>query len=186
MKVLFIAPIPGVRKYSDHYHAICKTCQKLGHEVISSHVLNKKEKDFTKLDEEGLKKAYSDLTKLIKKSDAAIAEITYPSTTVGSFINAAVQNFIPTLVLHQRQYHGLIYGRPNRLIRIKTYSIPRLEKIIKKFLDFAEKNRLRVRFNMMLSENLSDFLSLQSKKFRISRAGYIRKVIEEKMKEEKY
>jgi len=184
MKIFYLCSLSGKEKYLDKYKLIVQTCKKLGHEVYSDHVFKRTVSDVSSYNFKTHKKEYQKLVTLMKRSDAVIAEITFSSTTVGNFITLALQNFIPTLLLHQSDYHGLVVGDLNRLIKISTYSEKNISKILQRFFKFAEKRRLSIRFNMMIDENIDQFLSKQSATWNVSKAEYLRRLIQQKIKRE--
>lgn len=184
MKIFYLCSLSGKAKYLNKYKLIVQTCKKLGHEVYSDHVFNKTVSDVSNYNPKTHEKEYQKLITLMKGSDAVIAEITFSSTTVGNFITIALQNFIPTLLLHQSDYHGLVVGDPNRLMKISTYSDKDISKILQRFLKFAKGRRLSIRFNMMLDENIDQFLSKRSATLNVSKAEYLRRLIQQKIKHE--
>jgi len=178
MNIFFVASLMGREEHNANYLDICKTCERLGHTVISDHVFKQSLQKLQSFNDLAFEKQYQKLVSQIKESDVLIAEITYSSTTAGVLISVALQNHLPVLLLHQKQYLGLVIGDANRLIQIKTYSKKNLEKILRTFIRFAQKKRLHIRFNMMLDDRMNYLLTIHSTTQGISKAEYVRNLIQ--------
>lgn len=182
MKIFFICSLSGKEKYIKNYETIIKELESCGHKVVSDHVFKRNVEDVAKFDTKKHQNEFSKLFFEMRKCDAVIAEISFSSTTVGSFVALALQNFTPTLLLHQNSYHGLVVGDPNRLMKISNYTLDNVDKVIKDFLDFAERRRLSIRFNLMIDKDIDKFLTQKSLETNVSKAEYVRRLIQSKIK----
>ena len=91
----------------------------------------------------------------------------------------------PVLVLYQKNPHGVLVGDPNRLLFLEKYNITDLDELkkkIAKFILLAKKKTLKNRFNLMLDDEMVEFLDIQAKKLNLSKADLIRQMVSEKAK----
>lgn len=176
----------GREKYSKQFKAIVKTIENLKHEVYSNHVFKR---DYRNVNKQSNKQHEFDFQKArdqIQKSDVMIVEATYPSIGVGHMMTIALDMHKAVLVLYQNDPHGLLVGDPNRLLTVKKYNLKEnktLKNIISTFLEKANRRLLNKRFNFMIDEMEEEYLELASNKRGVSKADYIRQLIDEDLKE---
>lgn len=176
----------GREKYLKQFRAIVKTLENLKHEVYSNHVFKR---DFRKVNRQTKKEHEFDFQKArdqIQKSDVMVVEGTYPSIGVGHMMTIALEMHKAVLVLYQNDPHGLLVGDPNRLLTVKKYSLKdgkALKNALSVFLEKANRRLLNKRFNFMIDEMEEDYLEWASNKKGISKADYIRQLIDEDLKE---
>lgn len=179
MKLFFLASISSDQKVKDNYRKIVYELEALGNEVLYKHSFDNPH-EVGDLSEKELEERARRLSKEMLSCEGLVFEGTISSTGAGFLLSQALQKGIPTLFLIQERYSGLYLADPNRLLMIKQYS-PALKKtlneILKKYLSFATKQILSNRFNLMISDSMYGFISEQSKLLNISRADYIRNLI---------
>lgn len=182
MKVFFSASIAGKNKYLKDYEMIIRAIKEFGHDVYSDHVMkNECDRDDLKL-----KKDYREYSKSIKnllnESDVVVAETSFPSIMVGFILHLALQQRKSILVLFQNNPHRILVGDTSKFLVLRRYrpnQYQKLKKILSKFFDKARDKSLYIRFNLMIDETLDRIIEKKSKKENISKADYIRKLIEE-------
>ncbi len=188
MKVYFNASLLGKVKYQKEFEVIIKTMRNLGHEVYAKHVM---ERDYEKVNKQTKKQHEADFQRMrdgIRKSDVVVIEATYPSVGVGHMITIALEMYKPVLLLYQTTPHGLLIGDPNRLLIIKKYSLNNQKKlyhIIDLFLRKSERKLLRKRFNLMIDKGQEEYLDWIAKSQAISKANFIRRLIDENIQKDK-
>lgn len=185
MNIFFHASIYGKRLYEKQYKNIVKICSEIGNNVYADHILRRSYHDTDKFTREEHEKDFKKITNEIKKSDAVIIEGTYPSIGTGHYMTIALGYLKPALVLYQKNPHGVLVGDPNRLLFLDKYDINKpddLKRKIIKFLLVAKKKTLKNRFNLMLDEEMVDFLDIQAKRMNLSKADLVRQMIFEKIK----
>lgn len=187
MKVFFNASIAGKNKYSKDYGIIIKAIKKLGHIVYSNHIM-KNECDRKDLK---LKKDYRKYSKLIKdllsKSDLVVAEVSFPSIMVGFILHLALQQRKQVIVLYQNNPHRILVGDASKLLTLKKYNPKQHHRLMSILKDFFNKNKedsLNIRFNLMIDKTLNAMIDRKSKAASISKANYIRNLIEEEINRE--
>ncbi len=185
MKIFFHASIYGKRFYEKQYKTIVEICESNKNQVYSDHILKRNYRDTDKFSREDHERDFRKITDEIKKSDAVIVEGTYPSIGTGHYMTIALSYLKPVLVLYQKNPHGVLVGNPNRLLFLEKYNIKDLDKLKKKiarFMLLAKKKTLKNRFNLMLDDEMVEFLDIQAKKLNLSKADLIRQMISEKAK----
>ena len=185
MKVYFNASMAGQEKYSKEFKAIIKIIEDLGNDVYSEHISQRNPKDVNNQTTEQHEADFKKARDQIQKSDVMVVEATYPSIGVGHTMTIALEMHKGVLVLYQNTPHGLLVGDPNRLLTLKKYSlkdIEELKSVIETFLEKANKRLLNKRFNLMIDETEDEYLEWVSQKRGISRADYIRQLIDEDLK----
>lgn len=185
MKIYFNASVSGKQKYLKEFKLITNFISRLGHEVYSDHVFKR---DLKQISLQTKKQNESDFRKArdrIQKSDVMIIEGTYPSIGIGHTMTMALDSHKSVLVLTQNDPHNLLVGDPNRLLFLKRYNssnIKDLKNTIESFLEKSNKRLLNKRFNFMIDEIEDNYLDLVSKKKNISKADYIRQLINADLK----
>lgn len=128
------------------------------------------------------------LMRTMISSDCIVFEGTHPTTGGGYYLSLALQKNIPVLFLSQEEYRGLCLASYNRLLKIEKYSPDnkvQLEKVIKSFIKFAKRKGEEKRFNLMINEDIRNFLSKTAKVNGISKADLIRSYIYSEMEKSK-
>lgn len=182
MKIYFNASLIGKEKYLKEYKAIINIIKQLRHKIFYEHIINRNWQEVEKLTRKQHEKDFQRTRNQIKNSDLMLIEATYPSIGGGRIMTIGLEMFKPTLVLYQESTnpHGLLIGDPNRLLTVKKYSLTnkkRLEQIIKNFLEKSKTKILKKRFNFLLSESQDEYLNFISQKENISKADFIRRLI---------
>lgn len=188
MHVYFNASMAGKEDYLPEFQAIVSIIENLGHKVCADHVLRRNPIDVNRQTRKQHELDFRMARKEIQKSDVMVVEATHPSIGVGHTMTLALELHKSVLILHQHYPHGLLVGDPNRLLFLKQYNPENnkeLKKIIKEFLEKAGKRLLNIRFNLMIDETEEDYLQWASRKKRISKADYIRQLIDNELKEDK-
>lgn len=178
----------GQEKYSKEFKTIIKIIEDLGNDVYSEHVSKRNPKDVNNQTIEQHEADFKKARDQIQKSDVMVVEATYPSIGVGHTMTIALEMHKGVLVLYQNTPHGLLVGDPNRLLTLKKYNlkeIGRLKDVIQTFLEKTSKRLLNKRFNLMIDETEDEYLEWVSQKRGISRADYIRQLIDEDIKNDK-
>lgn len=186
MKIIFHASLYGKSLYEKQYEKIVRVCIDLKNQVYSDHVLKRSYHDTDKYTREDHEIDFQKITGEIKKSDVVVVEGTYPSIGTGHYMTIALNYLKPTLVLYQKSPHGVLVGDPNRLLFLEKYNIENIDDLVKKiskFLQTAKHKTLRNRFNLMLDDEMVDYLDNQAKIENLSKADFIRQMISEKIRE---
>lgn len=182
MRVYFNASMDGRPRCVKHFRPIVKAIKGLNHKVFSDHVLKVKKING---DKKQIQFDFQRARESIQKSDVMVMEATYPSIEVGHMMALALEMHKAVLVLYQDGHYNLSMGDPNRLLTVRKYDpsdYKALKKTVSVFLDKANKRLLNKRFNFMIDETEEEYLGWTSKKKGISRADYLRQLIDEDLR----
>ena len=186
MKAYFTASLRGKQDYEINYRAIVEGLGKLGYKVFAGHILNVNAatKAASQTNEEK-KEFYKELLGWVKAADIVVAEISYPSVSVGHEISFALELGKVVLVLHTKDNSSiLLEGSDDKRLMMVCYSLDNLYKILPKAVEDA-RQASDVRFNFFVSPKILAYLDWVAKKRMIPRSVFLRDLIEKEMKKDK-
>jgi len=185
MKIFFCASIRGKR--GELYQRIVRILKNRARKVFANHILrtNQKKMDAWTPAEKDL--YHKRVLENLRKSDVVVAEISYPSMSIGYLIALSVSWQKPTIVL--------FFGKeaPNILSSLESFGhlrvieyqdIKEMEQYLKREIDLAIKE-LDIRFTMLLPPEIVNFLNKVSREKNVPKSVYIRNLIKENMKTKK-
>ncbi len=156
----------------------------LGHEVVHDYFSPENFADFYKPTTEHVKHVFNKANELIDMSDLVILETSTPSITIGYQLFQALKMEKNVVCLHTKNnLQMFIEGIDDEKFQLLEYSEKNYKKVLNFALDgiFLDKD---VRYNIMLNKTLSEYLNNHSKEMKISKAVYLRSLIENDMKKE--
>lgn len=182
MNIFFVASIAGKRDNLKNYIAIIDLLKKEGHQVFFDHII----KDNCDIKDLKKRKDYKEHTmsihNLLKRSEIVVAEISHPSIMVGYLLSIGLRQRKYTLALYKNNPHRILVGDPSKFLKLKKYKHNKeLKKIWSSFLKTIDNKSLNIRFNLMLDEGLDAILREKSKELNISKADYVRRLIESRI-----
>jgi len=185
MKIYFAASLTGKAQYGTNYQAILSQIRELGHTLVTTNVLDRTSKDVAKETAEQAGEYYKKMVSWIKQAELVVAEVSYPSTGIGYEISLALQEGTPVIALHvgDRFPYLLESTRVDRL-QVVEYGLDELKDILKYAIEEA-KSQLDVRFNFFVSPKIVTYLDWITKKRKMPRAVYLRRLIEQDMEKNK-
>lgn len=146
MKIYFTASVTGDGKYRKQYRKIIFWLKKLRHKIISGgQIINGKllNKDKALSGEE----IFLREKKAIEESETVVAEVSQPSTGVGSEIVYALTKNKHVLALFYKDCENrlspMIAGNPSDNLYLEHYDEDNLKIILKKFLSHVKNHRSR-------------------------------------------
>lgn len=123
---------------------------------------------------------YNTVTSAIKHSDLVVAEISFPSTSVGEQITYASSLGIQVMCLYDKQImktpSRYLVGTKSKFIDVIEYNRENLESVIKNTIYSAVKNNF-VKFNFISTVRLNTLLDQESKKLRLSKSHLLRSIL---------
>ena len=125
------------------------------------------------------------LVENVGRSDAFVAEVSYPSTSVGYEISLALSKEKPVLVLYDEEtgdWPSLLQALKEEKVLLMPYNLDNLKIILKNSLDFLRERSIEKRFTMLMAPKLLKGLEKICKSKKIPRSVYIRELIEEDLK----
>ncbi len=187
MKIYFLASVAANNKLRLSFKNIVSLLKKEGDVVNVKESLtstSRIKKNSVAINEARAKK----LMRSMISSDCIVFEGTHPTTGGGYYLSLALQKNIPVLFLSQEEYRGLYLASYNRLLKIEKYSPNdkvHLKKIIKDFVKFVKRKGAEKRFNLMINEDIHNFLDKTAKENGVSKADLIRSYIYLEMEKSK-
>lgn len=182
MKVYFTASIIGKRKYLSNYLQIIDVIKSKGFSIISAHIINTTEKQIHFETKEERLKFSKQLKKWISSCDFMIAETSFPSISVGYEISLALQLGKPVLILFSegRAPSLLAHHKDEKLV-CEKYTPEILQDIIDDFISYIQGTE-ETRFTFFITPEIALHLEEISKKEKLPKSVYLRKLIEKDMK----
>ncbi|OGV91825.1 hypothetical protein A3A66_02560 [Microgenomates group bacterium RIFCSPLOWO2_01_FULL_46_13] len=187
MKVYFTAAISALSQYGDNYKKIVSSLEDLGHTVIADHILKKSLTQVLYQEKPEEHEAYyKSMIKNISSSDLLVAEVSFPSTVhVGHELTLALEKDKPVLALFIKGKRPVLFwGITSDKFYATEYELGDLKKTLKDAIEYLTE-QMDTRFNFFISPKIATYLDWIAKKKRLPRAVYLRRLIEEDMKNDK-
>ncbi len=185
MKVFFISTPRGKKELGDNYVKISDAIKKTGYENISDFIESVEPEDFYTLTHEQRVDHYKKIVAGIKKADVVIVETSLHSLAVGHITNLALGLSKPVIALHlpgKEPY--FLSGVEDDKLQIVEYTLSNLDKTLEMALKYSSE-QMETRFNFFISPKIGNYLDWISKKKKLPRAVYLRKLIEDDMDKNK-
>ena len=185
MKVVLVASHSQKKELGSYYRRINEYLLGQKHTVYSGSLfLIEKNEDI--LNQQVREKWYRESISEIHKADLVVVEISYPSTAnVGHLLTQALELGKTVLALyHEKRSPLFLSGRNDEKLLISSYTDADLESVIKNGLEYMVSVQ-DVRFNFFISPGIGLYLDWIAKNKRVPRAVYLRRLIEEDMKNNK-
>lgn len=185
MKVYFTAAISNTTSdVKKSYHTIISTLEKMGHTVIYSEAINSGNVLENQSSDDAIANQKK-LSKWKKQSDVVLVEASVPSFGVGQEITEALTDNKQVIVLYKgvAKPHILVSHNQESLY-FAEYGEDNLKKVLEDYIEYARANS-DTRFNFFISPQIGYYLDWVSRKHKLPRAVYLRRLIEEEMKNNK-
>lgn len=188
MKIYFLGAISGLSIYRKNYEKEVHVLEKMGHVVLSDHILkrdhNKPETFVIKDDKE----YFEYMIARIKSSGLVVADISHPTANIGYEISYALSNNVPVLALYSedkgRKVFPLLVGIQSDLLILRGYDSKTLPTILKDEVGKLEDAE-STKFTIMINNEIAAYLDWSSKKNKMTRSAFIKKIIENYMTSDK-
>lgn len=188
MKIYFLGAISGLDKYKKNYQKEVRILEKLGHNVVSDHIL---ERDKDKTETFVIKNDvdyFEFMSSRIKSSDLVVADISFPTANIGFEISHALSNNVPVIALYSAEKGNkvipLLVGNQSDLLKLCSYSDETLERILKSEVDKIQDSN-SAKFTILINESIAEYLDWVSKKNNLTRSAFIKDLIEKFMVSDK-
>lgn len=182
MKIYFASALRGVKKYSAVYKRAYEIIRELGHVNLSEILLDPNAESIYNGSLKQITQYYNDSMKAVKDCDICIVESSIQSMSMGYIMDRALESGKPLIVLHQSSNEPFFFsGIKNDKLHIWEYTIDDLKEVIGQAIEDA-KEQMDVRFNFFVSPKIVNYLDWISRKKRMPRAVYLRRLIEKDMK----
>ncbi|MFC1653292.1 hypothetical protein ACFL1M_00400 [Patescibacteria group bacterium] len=182
MKIYFTGSLHGgVGK--DVYGKIVGFLEKIGHKVMSDHILKMTTGEIDNRTHDQRLKYHRKMNKMITSCDLVVCEVSFPSSiSIGHEVTLALDKGRPVVALYQPgKEPGVLQGVKSDRFLLFEYT----EKDLDDILDYAVEEaveKVDIRFNFFISPMIGQYLDHVSKKKKTPRAVYLRRLIEKDMK----
>jgi len=184
MKVHFIGGLSGNK---EDYKRIVKIIKASGHDLVTDHSVVRTMQDLERETPEEAELYAKKMTQWMKRADAVVVETTVPVLGAGYEIAVALQLGKPVVVLYRPAADNsphVLKGAASDKLQVNSYSDKTLEEVLTLALEYANE-QVDTRFNFFVSPAIVNYLDWVSKKKRLPRAVYLRRLIEKDMNENK-
>lgn len=181
MKIYFTGSIVGKKDYLENYLKIIDVLRNKGFEVISDHIINTSESQIRIETKEDRLKFNAQLEKWIGSADFMIAETSFPSISVGYEISFALSLNKPVLILYSAgDPPSLLAQHQDEKLVCEKYNFKILPNIINNFINYIQGTQ-ETRFTFFITPEIALHLEKVSKKEKLPKSVYLRKLIEKDM-----
>lgn len=187
MKIFFGCTTTRFNEYGQYYYLLREYLVAQGHVMTHDWLPGVKEYiEKNKPIPHGTEETYAKVTKAIAKSDMLIFENSVSSFSIGHTLTLGLQHRTPILVLMLEDRpsflkKSFIQGIKSDLLVIAEYNLENYKEIINSFIRKFERNDLKYRFNMILSEPEKRYLDWASFNERTNKTRIIKDLIKNKM-----
>jgi hypothetical protein len=186
MKVYFSSSLRAKKYYLKNFDKIFQTIKDLGHKHTSDFLIKAEANEFYDRKGEQFGRFYKNIIAQIKKADICVFEVSLHSLGIGYCVDLAIQMGKPVILLHVPDSNPVFFkGIKSERVQIHEYQLEDVDHVLKDALEEA-KSHIDVRFTFFITPKIVHFLDNVAKKKKIPRAVYIRRLLEEAMKKEKF
>lgn len=181
MKVFFSSSPRSLKSSNDALRKIYHEIEKLGHQHLSKLVIENDASLFYNLDSAGREKHFSETMNHIQNSDVVVVEASIHSLAIGYIVERALNLSKQVIVLYADNKEPFFFsGSINERLQVIDYTMETMVPSLKEAFNYAQ-NAQDIRFNMIFSSKLNNFIKKVAETKNISRASYIRSLINEQM-----
>ena len=183
MKIKLISSIRGKSdERVELIRSIARALKRDDHTVFYEHLTEFDQKDLDAFSETEHYQFHKQILKNIKAADIVIAECTHQSLSVGYLISYAIELGKPMIIL----YHESVpepnlfpsLTKENDIYLVPYSGIDDVATLAKEYVEYAQEDT-DVRFNLMISADMHNYLSQAAKQQQVSMSGIVRKLITE-------
>jgi hypothetical protein len=178
MNVYFTASIVGKKDYLENYQKIIDVLRAKNFIVQSEHIINTTEPEIHMKTREERLKFHRKLETWIQKADFMVVESSFPSISVGYEISLALQYRKPVLILYSiGDPPSLFASHSDEKIVCEKYTFDTVQELIDEFITFV-RGATDTRFTFFVTPQIAAYLEKVSKKEKMPKSVYLRKLIE--------
>lgn len=182
MQVYFTASIVGRKYHLKNYLKIIELLRERKFDVISDHIINANESEIYLGTVEDRLKFHKQLEDWINSCHFMVAETSFPSISVGYEIALALSRGKPVLILFsQGRVPTLLDQYKEEKLYCEKYNRKTLPDIINDFINYA-KGTNDTRFTFFITSEIAIYLKKISRKMKLPKSVYLRKLIEQDMR----
>lgn len=180
MQVYFTAASKRIRKHPKFYSNLLKFLESQGFKNNNNHISDLLSKKIIRKKDTDI---YQSSSNKISKANCVIADISEPSTTVGTIIEIAHDKSLPVLcICDEPKKHNIptvILNRDSRFFTLKVYDKKNVESIIQEY--FQNFIKPRIKFNVFIDSEIDNYLKRNAKRLNISKSDFFRQLVRDEM-----
>ena len=178
MKIYFSGALTQRKKYGQYYKQIVEFLEKSGHEVFQDTTYTSYHSAVNKNEQERFT-YYQQVLKWIKQADAVFLEVSFPSTLhIGHEVSLAIDQAKPVIALYHKGCEPSFFlGLDHDLVLWCDYCPQTISTVLQRGVRFLQE-KTQIRFNFTLSYSQYRYLQKATKSTSMTKAAYIRKLIE--------
>ena len=181
LKLYFTSSIAAPDQYQRNYKRIVHLINEKGHSIIADHILSVSEKEVSLKTREERLTFHTKIEHWIHESDAVIAETTFPSISVGYEISLALRVGKPVLVLYSEgEPPSLLAHHRDEKLLCEKYAVQTLSGILDDFIGYIDA-KADLRFTFFITPKIAAYLDEITKREKLPKSVYLRKLIEKDM-----
>jgi hypothetical protein len=178
MNVYFTASIVGKKDYLRNYLKIIDVLKAKNFIVQSEHIIDTTEPEIHMKTREERLRFHRKLETWIQKADFIVVESSFPSISVGYEISLALQYRKPVLILYSVGDPPSLFAYHNdEKVVCEKYTYDTVQGIIDEFITFV-RGAADTRFTFFVTPQIAAYLDKVSKKEKMPKSVYLRKLIE--------
>ena len=180
MKYLFMGSLFGDK---ENYQKIVDFLASDGHISVSDHFLTRKKEDLDKETPAEAELYSKKVGAWLQSADVLVIEVSEPFVSAGYLIATALEQHKPVVILYKEKFGLPPYGLKginNKRLQIHSYTDAKLKETLRHAMDTAE-SMMDVHFNFPIPSRLSTFLSTASQRRSMTRATYLKSLLEREM-----
>ncbi len=181
MKAYFTASIAARNQYLPLYNKIIDYLKSKKIKVVSEHITQTTESQIRMSTKDERIKFHAQLEQWIKSCDFMIVEASFPSISVGYEISLALRVGKPVLIMYSEGDPPslLAHHKDDKLV-CEKYSAASVGPIIDEFISYIQ-GKHDLRFTFFITPHIVHYLDEVSRKDKIPKSVYLRKLIEQDM-----
>jgi hypothetical protein len=184
MNAYFTASVVGKEFHLHKYQKIVDYLKSKNITVQYEHIMQATEATIRMKTKDDRLAFHTQLEKWINTCDFMIVEASFPSISVGYEISMALHRGKPVLILYNEGDPPSLfaYHTDEKLI-CEKYSLESLPAILDDFINFVEGSE-DMRFTFFITSAIAAYLDKVSKKQKLPKSVYLRRLIENEMAKE--
>lgn len=185
MTIYFSAALTQKRQFGKYYNQIVAHLQKKEHQVFQDTTTTSFLQAVNKNGQQRFE-YYQQVKRWIKQSDAVFLEVSFPSTLhIGHEVSLGIQAGKPVVALFKKNHEPSFFlGFDHELLLWAEYDDFSLATSLDQGLRFAQ-DFLPIRYNLFLTRYQHHYLDFWAKQSQISKAAYVRSLIDKDMRSNK-
>lgn len=183
MKVFFTASPRILETHRTELIAIFNEIENSGHTNLSRLVIENDVEAFYNFNAEQRAEHFETTVNHIKSSDIVVMEASIHSLAMGYILEKALSLNKQVILLHMPGKEPFFFtGLTSENLQIIDYTLSNIPAVLSEAFSYATDQQ-DIRFNLLISPTIANYLSDISRKENVSKAGFVRQLIKQHMKQ---